>query len=425
LTLDRHFVDALVVNRARIFSIVVCALAIAACKKSETQDVAATASSSSPSSSTQTATTPSASTSNDDSASSNDADEPDDDQPADDLAEPGPDPFGLVFALDDAQLAKEAESKVEKARAELHIPGISLTVVRAGHVVVQKGYGDARLAPKTPMTEKTLLAIASETKIFTTVAVLQLVETKKIALDDAITKYVKGPTAWDTVTIHHLLAMQSGIPHRKRMPDFHDVVAWAAARPLSFSPGTKSDYSNTNFLLLGEMIESVSGQSYLDYIQKNIFAPAGITAMQLVADPMPASAALGYGKRKGANVPAPTLSATSGFSSGGLLADQIDFARFDAAMTAQKLLDKASYDAMFTPQPLADGTPGTRGLGWDSAHVVKGKRRVAQGGDLPGFKAWFARAVDEGVSVIILGNAHDKRLNAVGRAIFDDALRKK
>ena len=398
---------------------------VAACKQAPTQDVAANASPSANPSSKPIAQASASAADDDDHPADKSEDDADDETNEDDLAGDGPDPMGLVFALDDAQLAKEADAKIEKARSDLHIPGISLTIVRAGHVVVQKGWGDARLEPKTAMTEKTLLAIASDTKIFTTMAILQLVERKKIALTDPITKYVKGPKSWDAVTIRHLLAMQSGIPHRKRMPDWHDVVAWAEKRPLSFSPGAKSDYSNTNFLLLGEVIEAASGKTYADYLKENIFTPLGIAEMQLLSSPPPASMALGYAWKKKATVLAPALSPTSGFSSGGLVASQIDFARFDAGLAANKLLDKSSYDAMYAPQPLADGSAGTRGLGWDSAHVVQGKRRVAKGGDLPGFKAWFARAVDEGVSVIILGNAHDKRLNGVGRELFDDALRKK
>ncbi len=355
------------------------------------------------------------------------ADEDNDDNESDDDGDDGPSPDGASWALDDAGLQKKVEQIVTKASEDLHVPGISITVIRDKHAVVQKGYGLADVDAKTPETKETLGAVGSETKIVTAVAILQLAEQKKLALSDPFTKYVKDcPAIWNPITIRQLLSMQSGIPHTKIPHDWKEAIAWAAARPLSFPPGTKTDYSNTNFNLLGEVVETASGMSYADYLNAHVFSSLKMTSTRLRAPTDPPGMAVGYAwaKKKRALDHAQPWTGT-GYGAGGLISNQLDMALFDGGLSGDALLAKASSDEMYTVQPLDDGKKGARGLAWDTVHVIKGKRRVTKAGDVPGYKAFYARAVDEGVSVILLGNADVKKLNGIGRSIFVEALQRK
>jgi CubicO group peptidase (beta-lactamase class C family) len=346
------------------------------------------------------------------------------DNESDDDHDDGPSSEGAHWALDDAALQAKVDSVIAKASDEDHIPGISITVVRDKRIVIQKGYGMADIDSKTPETKDTMGAVASETKIVTTVAILQLVEAKKLSLEDPISKYLKdAPAIWGPITIRQLLAMQSGIPHTKKPPEWKEQVAWAAARPLSFPPGTKTDYSNTSFNVLGEIIEAASGKGYGDYLAEHIFTPLKMTSTRLHG-PSDPTRATGYAWKKGSLEHAPPMPPI-GYAAGGLISNQVDMSLFDAGLESSTLLKKETADLMYTAQDLAGGKKGMRGLGWDSVRVVKGKRRVTKGGDAPGYKAFWARAIDEGVSVIVMGNNDNKKLNGVGWSIFADALGRK
>ena len=165
-----------------------------------------------------------------------------------------------------------------------HIPGVSVAVVHDGSVVLEKGYGLANLELGVPATENTVYQLASVTKTFTATAVMMLVQEGKLALDDKITERLPDlPTAWQKVTIRHLLSHTSGIKSYTSVRDFHktsrkdyaqrELLDLVAKEPLEFTPGEKWNYSNTGYFLLGMLIEKVGGKPYGEFMAERIFKP--------------------------------------------------------------------------------------------------------------------------------------------------------
>ena len=163
----------------------------------------------------------------------------------------------------------------------------SVLVARDGKVVLDKAYGSANLEWNVPNTPTTKFRLGSITKQFTAASILLLEERGKLKIDDPVKKYMPdAPAAWDKITIFHLLTHTSGIPSFTGFPDYgskeatpmtpEKLVALFRDKPLEFEPGEKWNYSNSGYVLLGYLIEKISGQSYQDFVQQNIFTPLGM-----------------------------------------------------------------------------------------------------------------------------------------------------
>ena len=162
-------------------------------------------------------------------------------------------------------------------------------VARHGRPLVARAYGLADREWEAPVTARTRFRIGSITKPFTSAAILMLAERGKLALDDPVCRYVSPcPAAWGPATIRHLLSHTSGIPDFTRLEALRggelreqtpaELASAVAGHPLAFAPGTGWDYSNSGYLLLGMVIEKVSGRAYEDFLRDEIFVPAGMTA---------------------------------------------------------------------------------------------------------------------------------------------------
>ena len=238
----------------------------------------------------------------------------------------------------------------------LHIPGVSLAIVRDGRVIKAQGYGFANLELKAPATKETVYEIGSNTKQFTAAAIMMLVEEGKIHLDDSITKYFpEAPEAWRSITIRHLLTHTSGIQNHVAVPHWLDVfktnLAYetAPARdellkmffklPLEFQPGETWAYDNTGYYLLGIVIEKASGKSYWQFLDERIFKPLRMNATRNT-DPQPIvpNRASGYEWKNDHFENRPVLLPVIAFSAGSLLSTAEDMAKWDAALYAEKLL---------------------------------------------------------------------------------------
>ncbi len=161
-------------------------------------------------------------------------------------------------------------------------------VAREGKVVFSKGYGLANAEYGIPNTPATKFRLGSITKQFTATAILMLEQQGKLKVEDAVRKYVDDcPGAWQPVTLHHLLTHTSGIPNFTSFPDYVRTMPLPSPpaetlkrfrdKPLAFEPGTKFSYSNSGYVLLGYIIERVSGRSYEEFLQKQIFGPLGMS----------------------------------------------------------------------------------------------------------------------------------------------------
>ena len=309
----------------------------------------------------------------------------------------------------------------------LHIPGASLAIVRDGHIIKAQGYGFANLELKAPATKKTVYEIGSNTKQFTAAAIMMLVEEGKVALEDSITKYFpEAPQAWRDITIRHLLTHTSGIQNHVAVPHWLDVfrtnLAFETAPPrdellnmffklpLEFQPGESWAYDNTGYYLLGVIIEQVSGKSYWKFLDDRIFKPLDMNATQSThPQPVVPNRASGYEWKNGHFENRPILLPAIAFSAGSLLSTAEDMAKWDAALSTEKLLEKSSLSQLWTAATTKDGAdaPFTYGFGWfiDSYH---GHRLVQHSGGTPGFSSVIYRFIDDKLTVIILTNHGDR-----------------
>jgi D-alanyl-D-alanine carboxypeptidase len=350
----------------------------------------------------------------------------------------------LSFTLP-ADVALTQADKLDNAiRAELakrHIAGASVAVVRQGKVAVARGYGMANIERNVPATPDAVYQLASLSKPFTATAIIMLVEEGKISLHEKAARYLPQlPAACREITVRQLLTHTSGVRRDLRkhnLDTFTEEEFWRrlTATPMDFNPGEKNVYSNTGYILLGEIIEAVSGKSYEAFLAERIFKPLGMTATKVCTSlEMCPRRASGYewqgnGFHAVNTLPpeSPDLSlarnASFGAGSGGLAyrgalaSSVIDLAKFDAALSTEQLLKRSTLEQMWTPVKLNDGTtatfgfnpdpdapPFTYGFGW-SLGSYRGHKIIGHGGTFSGFSSEFRRFVDDQTTIIVLCNS--------------------
>jgi CubicO group peptidase (beta-lactamase class C family) len=293
--------------------------------------------------------------------------------------------------------------------------GLSVAVARADTIILNKGYGKADLEHDVPTTSASPFRIASVTKQFTAAAILHLAEQGKLALDDNITRYVDYPTHGKAVTIRHLLTHTSGIKSYTDVPGFFDTVArdlppekvLDAVRelPPDFEPGTKWEYSNTGYHLLGMIIEKVSGVPFATYMQDEFFTPLKLTNTRydVTSDLIPGRAR-GYGVIDSKPVNASYISMTIPYSSGGLLSTAGDLIRWELALMGGKVISPESYRQMTTPTKLPDGSATRYGFGLFLSDVDGHPNFMHEGG-IPGFNSILVYFPNEKLSIAVLSNS--------------------
>lgn len=305
--------------------------------------------------------------------------------------------------------------------AARHIPGLSVAVVQDGRVVKTAAYGVSDVSAKTPATLDTRYILGSCTKPFTAVAVLQLMEAGKVDLDAPISRYLDGlPAAWSAITVRELLTHTSGLPNYRQFlnyaklsdPKYNQpgsVIALLADKPLDFVPGTKYEYSNSNYHLLAQLVEKVSGQTYEDYLAAYQFKAASMTATHLATLPLLLpNQAVGYGwdgKKLRPNTI--FLPRALDYGDDGLVSTAGDLAKWTTALSTGQLVSEATLKQMITPGRLPDSTPTSYGLGLIVA-PYKGQVLATHSGATPGYSSTLAYLVDSHLAVVILCNVWSK-----------------
>lgn len=322
---------------------------------------------------------------------------------ADEPATPGPD------------LPNQVRTYVSKQMAERHIPGISVGVVRDGSVMLTGGYGLANVELGVAATPDTVYGVLSVGKQFTAAAIMQMAEAGTVHLDEPIATCLPGmPTAWQAVTVRHLLSHTSGIPDYTDTPGFAqtirqdrsplDVIRPVLSMALEFPPGEEWRYSNTGYYLLGMIVERVSGQPYAQYLTARIFQPVGMKATRVNdLNAVIPNRAAGYTWWNDQLSNAEYASPTQMWAAGGVVSTVRDLATWDAALSTDTLLQSSSREQMVAPAKLANGQTAPYGFGnelaADHGHRVAGH----QGGGLA-FDATLLRYVDDRLTVIVLSN---------------------
>jgi CubicO group peptidase (beta-lactamase class C family) len=276
-------------------------------------------------------------------------------------------------------------------------PGAAVVVLRDGVVVHSKAYGLANVEQGLANTPRTKFRLASVSKSFTALLVLQLVEQGRVSLDDPLQKYLPGIAGGDVMTIRHLLSHTAG------MPDFMSFEE-AAKLPRESAPGERLNYSNLGFQALGRVVEKVTGKSYEARLRETILDPLG---MKDSGGGWPAGPSEGratgylFDPASGGVVLAETSNADP--ASGGLYSTAEDMARWVEGLLDGRIVSPATVEKAWTPVALNDGRRGAYGYGFMLA-PYRGLREVAHGGDISGFNTYYAIYPTEKLAVVVLSN---------------------
>ena len=302
------------------------------------------------------------------------------------------------------------------------VPSASLALVQHGKTVYTHSYGLAHLDPAVAATPEMRYSIGSISKQFTAAAILLLEENKKLSLDDPVGKYLPGLTRGNEVTIRQVLSHTSGYqdywPEDYTMTTMLGPVAaqqiidtWAK-KPLDFEPGTQWQYSNTNFVIAGRIVEVVSGEPYFDFLTKHIFRPLGMKSVWNSDQSKlgPADAAPYIRNALGPLRPAPKEGQGWMYAAGELAMTPHDLAMWDQSLIAQSLLKPESYKEMFTEVKLKNGDGAHYGLGVE-VRDRNGHRSIEHSGEVSGFVSDNEVLIDDGAAVAVLTNQ-----DAVGAA---------
>ncbi|MFZ0551711.1 MAG: serine hydrolase domain-containing protein [Steroidobacteraceae bacterium] len=295
------------------------------------------------------------------------------------------------------------------------VPGASLLVIKDGHAVVRRSYGYENLEKQIEATPATHYRLASMTKQFTAAGILLLRQDGKLRLSDPIRKWLPElPPSDAAITIHNLLAHTSGlIDYESLIPQSvtaqindDDVLRMIVSQhQLYFTPGSAHRYSNGGYVLLGLIIQRVSGMDLADFMKKRIFQPLGMNSTLMYEHhrgPQVPDRAYGYSDIDGkwVRTDQDVTSATRG--DGGIYTSIDDMAHWDAALNDDRLLSAASRKISFTPQEPLDDPDVDYGLGWR----ISGDT-VWHSGETEGFRNVIIRWPKQHVTVVILSNRND------------------
>ena len=328
----------------------------------------------------------------------------------------------ILFALAPLPVAAQALSPAETAQVDAvvadalkdtGVPSASISIVRGDRIVFAHAYGKQSETRATP-DPAALYQIASISKQFTAAAILLLQDEGKLTLDDRVAKYVPGITGGDTITIRQLLSHTSGL--QDYWPQDYSFAAMAtpvtpqqivdrwAKKPLDFAPGTQWQYSNTGYVVAGMIVERVSGQPLLAFLQSHILKPLGIHAIdQDLA--IGAGFPQGY-KRYGLGPVRVETPAAHGwlYAAGELAMSATDLAKWDVARLTRRVLPVADWALQETPVKLLDGSGTGYGLGVDVG-TSGGRRFVEHSGEAVGFLSENIVYPDDHIAVVVLVNA--------------------
>ena len=314
-----------------------------------------------------------------------------------------------------ATLRERVDTIVRKALADTGVPSASIAIVQSGAITYLQAYGDGRIEPHAPALPSMRYSIGSISKQFTAAAVLLLAERGKLSLDDSVSRFVPNLTRGNEVTIRELLSHTSGyqdywpqdyVPPFMLQPITADKILeqWAR-KPLDFDPGTEWQYSNTNFVIAGLIVEKASGEPLLQFLSEHIFAPLGMkSVMNIDQNRLTETDAAGYLRYA---IGPPRLAPKEGkgwlFAAGELAMPAEDLAKWDISMINQSVLRPASYAQMQKEVVLKNGLGTRYGLGVEVRQEF-GQRAIEHGGEVSGFTAHNIVFPEARMAVAVLVN---------------------
>jgi CubicO group peptidase (beta-lactamase class C family) len=302
----------------------------------------------------------------------------------------------------------------------------SVLVARADEVLLNQGYGMANLEHGIANTPQTKFRLGSITKQFTAAAVLQLQERGLLQVNDFISTYLPHYPQGEQITVHHLLTHTAGIPNYTSFPGYaqnkrtamtvDEVINWFNQRPLEFTPGDRYSYSNSGYVVLTKLIETLSVQSYADYLQQHILEPLEMNSSGYDRpEPILSHRASGYTLSSTGYQNAEFLDMSIPSGAGALYSTIEDLYKWDQALYSDIILSESSRHSMFSPTVGMGEEDGNAyySYGWVIDRPYE-RDRVAHGGRIDGFTTSIARFLDERVIIIVLSNLETAPVARIG-----------
>ena len=322
------------------------------------------------------------------------------------------------------QLPSATTAKIDeiaaKALADSGTPSVSIAIVQGNRIAYEKAYGKARLDPPTDAKPEMRYSIGSVSKQFLAGSVLLLVQDGKLSLDDRVSRFLPKLTRAEEITVRQLLSHTSGyqdyypqdyVPPFMEKPVTADTIldTWAT-KPLDFEPGTRWQYSNTNYVVAGRIVERVTGGPFFAFLTKRVLQPLEMTsAIDLDEHMLGPSDAVGY-TRFALGPPRPVSPEGRGwlYAAGELAMTAHDLALWDISLMEHKLLKPTSLELMTTPVVLRNGTPTNYALGV-AVSDDHGHPELAHDGAVAGFVSSNTVWPDQGTAVVVFANEDGSR----------------
>lgn len=331
-----------------------------------------------------------------------------------DLNQAPPPPEARPAREDSAALTKDVDTLLEKLTAQDRFSG-TILLAKDGKPFFQKAYGFADREKKIANNGDTKFRIGSMNKMFTSVAIAQLVQQGKLKYTDTLAQVLpeypdKG--AAGKITVHQLLTHTSGLgdffgeefdKKKDNLRALRDYLQFFVNKPLQFEPGKGWSYSNAGMIVAGLIVEKVSGQDYFDYVREHIYKPAGMKNSDSYEKTKPQpNQSKGYMKEEGQWVSNYSSLPLMGSSAGGGDSTAPDLLRFDQALRSHKLLNAELTNLVLTGK--AEVAPGEKYAYGFEEHFVDGQRVVGHGGGAPGMNCDLRMYWDSGYTVIVMSN---------------------
>ncbi len=295
-------------------------------------------------------------------------------------------------------------------------PGGAVMISKAGQVLYQKAFGMANLELNVPMATDKVFRLGSVTKQFTAVCILKLAEEGKLSLEDELTRFIPDyPVMGKNITIAQLLSHTSGVKNYTGLPVFNEnlkrqdlspqeLIKLFKDQPLDFDPGSNNRYSNSGYILLGYIIEKLSGKSYGEYVQENIFKPLGMNSSYYDqrTEVIPGRIS-GYRKGSDRYENSEFLSMTLPYAAGSLLSTTGDLLKWYDGLAAGRVISRASLEKAQTSHKLPNGKETGYGFGWAVGNI-QGSKSVMHNGLVNGFFADVIYLPEQQILVTVLSN---------------------
>ncbi|TRZ43986.1 serine hydrolase domain-containing protein [Robertkochia solimangrovi] len=308
-------------------------------------------------------------------------------------------------------------------------PGASFLIAKDGNILYKKAFGLSNLELNVPMKPDDVFEIGSMTKQFTAVAILMLMESGKISLDDKLTQFIPDYPEGDHITIHHLLTHTSGIRDFTRVKGLNEIsradlspeefIDFFKNEPKDFQPGDYFKYSNAGYVLLGYIIEIVSGETYADYIEKHIFLKLNMTNSWYARHKkVIANRASGYHKKDDTYSNSNYISFSLPYAAGSLMSTVSDMMQWVEAIRNHRLISEKTTEMAFTNYSLNNGTLINYGYGWHIENLAD-QKSYEHGGSIFGFKSMGVYLPDSEIYVIGLTNCDCNSPTKITREIAE------